>query len=189
MDEKEASAPDENSEKGGLWEFVKIVIISLLIVLPIRAFVAQPFIVSGASMEPNFDNGEYLIVDELSYILREPERQEVIIFHYPVNPAEFFIKRIIGMPGETVVVKGGKVEIKNAAGELRTLEEAYLPKNFETAPDSSTVLKEDEYFVLGDNRSQSSDSRFWGPVKKEKIVGRAFLRLWPVTKLGFIKKG
>lgn len=179
------SIMEENEKKeSGLWEFIKVVVISVAIVLPIRAYIAQPFIVSGASMEPNFHDGEYLIIDELTYAFRKPERGEVIVFRYPLNTSEFFIKRIIGLPGETVEIKNGKILIN---GEV--FPETYISAEIkkETLPSLAAKLDMNDYFVLGDNRPKSSDSRFWGALPKDKIMGRALLRLWPVAKAGVIK--
>ncbi len=171
-----------------IWEFSKIVVVSLAIVLPIRLFIAQPFIVRGASMEPNFQNGEYLIIDEVTYRFSEPERGEIIVFRYPKDPSQFFIKRIIGLPGDTVTIAAGSVRISNAADpDGFDLQEAYLPDSLVTAPSSETVIGEDEYFVLGDNRPFSSDSRRWGVLEEDFFVGRAWLRLWPVTGFGVIE--
>lgn len=154
---------DEEKSKNNTWEFIKVVIISLAIVLPIRTYIAQPFIVSGESMEPNFEDGEYLIVDELSYQFRKPLRGEVIVFRYPLNPSEFFIKRITGLPGETIEIQSGEIAAKAVLNVTIT-------------------LKENEYFVMGDNRLHSSDSRIWGSLPKDKIMGKALLRLWPVAR-------
>jgi len=170
-----------------VWEFAKIVLISLAIVLPVRLFIAQPFIVRGASMEPNFEDGQYLIIDELSYILRNPERGEVIVFRYPQDPSQFFIKRIIGLPGETVSIQEGIVTITTATdSDSFELNEVYLPSHLVTAPNSRVTLGESEYFVMGDNRLESSDSRRWGALEEDFLIGRAFLRLWPVTELGLV---
>lgn len=172
---------------GEVWQFTKIVLVSLAIVLPVRFFVAQPFIVNGASMEPTFQDGEYLIVDELSYLLRSPERGDVTVFRYPQNPSQFFIKRIIGLPGETVIIKDGTVSIQSAAYPNGvTLEEQYLPPLLETMPNKYAVLGADEYFVMGDNRDQSYDSRQWGVLGEKFIVGRTLLRLWPITEVGVV---
>ncbi|KKS23481.1 signal peptidase I [Candidatus Giovannonibacteria bacterium RIFCSPLOWO2_01_FULL_43_160] len=172
----------EEGHGSAVWEFIKVVVISVAIVLPIRTYIAQPFIVSGASMEPNFHNGEYLIIDELTYELRLPERGEVVVFRYPLNPSEFFIKRVIGLPGEKVEIKNGKITINGLE-----LAEPYLLANLETAPNVKMELTENQYFVLGDNRPHSSDSRFWGALPKEKLMGRALVRLWPIAKAGIIK--
>ena len=172
----------EEGHGSAVWEFIKVVVISVAIVLPIRTYIAQPFIVSGASMEPNFHNGEYLIIDELTYELRLPERGEVVVFRYPLNPSEFFIKRVIGLPGEKVEIKNGKITINGLE-----LAEPYLLANLETAPNVKMELTENQYFVLGDNRPHSSDSRFCGALPKEKLMGRALVRLWPIAKAGIIK--
>ena len=170
-----------------IWEFSKIVIISLAIVLPIRFFVAQPFIVRGASMEPTFQDGQYLIIDELSYFLRSPERGEVIVFRYPKDPTQFFIKRIIGLPGETVIIENRSVAIQNEEyPNGLVLEEDYLPSLLETVPNLHTTLQLGEYFVLGDNRPKSSDSRQWGVLENEFLIGRTMLRLWPVADAGVV---
>jgi len=160
-------------------EVLKIVILSLIIVVPIRCFVFQPFIVKGISMEPNFHNGDYLIVDELTYHFRDPVRGEVIVFRYPQNPSQRFIKRVIGLPGEKVILKNGKIEIVDRFGKKKVLDEsAYLSReNWLTQ--KTFVLKEDEYFVLGDNREHSFDSRRWGPLPKKYIIGRVVFRAWP----------
>ena len=168
----------------GFWgmikETVRFVIITVLIVVPFRLFIAQPFIVSGDSMVPTFHNSEYLIVDELSYYLREPSRGEVVIFRYPKEPSKFFIKRIVGLPGETVAIKNNHVEITKIGGTRVSLTEPYVKT--ELLSDMSVILANDEYFVMGDNRNASSDSRFWGPVTRPLIIGRAFARLLPIAQ-------
>ncbi|MCD6094443.1 signal peptidase I [bacterium] len=156
-------------------EVVQIFLIALAIVIPIRYFLFQPFFVSGASMEPNFDSGEYLLIDEISYRFREPQRGEVIVFRSPTDPSKYFIKRIIGLPGETVEIKEGKIKIYNLDfPEGKTLKESYI-ENEKTGGNIKISLKKNEYFVLGDNRNHSSDSRSWGPVPRKNIIGRAWL--------------
>ena len=169
-----------------LFEFIRVLIIALAIVLPIRYYVAQPFLVRGASMEPNYEDRDYLIIDELTYQFREPERGEIVVFHYPKDPRQFFIKRVIGLPGERVVVQGGKVKIFNTANpDGFLLDESYLdPPNHPTEPDMTVILERDHYFVLGDNRNFSSDSRVWGPLDRDLIVGRAIFRAWPLERWG-----
>jgi|SRR6185436_12778048 len=165
----------------GAWEIVKFALLALLIVVPIRAVVAQPFIVSGSSMVPTFEDGQYLIVDELSYHLHDPARGDVVIFKYPKDPSKYFIKRVIGLPGDTVIIEDGKVTIKNTehpAGEV--LVEPYI--NNVTTTTERTTLQTGEYFVMGDNRGASSDSRTWGTVQRKLFVGRAFLRLFPIAE-------
>lgn len=171
-----------------LFGTIKVIVISLAIVLPIRYFVVQPFIVRGASMEPSFENSEYLVVDELTYYFRSPERQEVIVFRFPREPRQFFIKRIIGLPGEKIEIKDGKIKIfDNEHPDGFILSEPYLePANHPTYPNMSINLKSQEYFVLGDNRDFSSDSRLWGPLPRNLIVGRTMLRAWPIGRLGLV---
>ena len=165
-----------------LWETGKLVLISLLIIIPVRYFVIQPFFVLGASMEPTFQNGDYLIIDEISYILGSPKRDDVIVFHYPYNTKQFYIKRIIGLPGETVVLNEKGVMIKNAEHpEGFLLHEDFLPSKEEYG-NKTVALGADEFFVLGDNREASSDSRSWGALKKEFIVGKVFVRAFPFQK-------
>lgn len=172
----------ELQEEHPLTEIIRFALIALIIVVPIRWFVAQPFIVSGASMEQTFHNGEYLIVDQISYYFEEPERGDVIIFRYPQDPSKFFIKRIVGIPGDTVKIDGNVVSISNEEfPEGQVLLEPYVA-NMEPNTQKNETLTENEYFVMGDNRDHSSDSRTWGVLSRDKIVGRAFLRLFPVTK-------
>ena len=164
-------------------EIIRFVLIAVFIVLPVRLYIAQPFVVSGASMDPTFANGEYLIVDEATYKFNDPERGDVIIFRYPQDTTKFFIKRIIGLPEETVYVEGSAIRIVNEASpEGFTLDETYL--TFTSESNIRIKLQEDEYFVMGDNRPASSDSRVWGPLNRDLIVGRAFVRLLPVTRIG-----
>ncbi len=176
--------PKKNSFRQDAWETVRFLLIAFAIVIPIRIFVAQPFIVSGASMDPTFRNGQYLIVDELSYNIGKPSRGDVAIFKYPKNPSQYFIKRVIGLPGETVAIDDqGHVSIKDASGTTTlALSEPYVEYPKDEA--AQRTLGPDEYFVMGDNRAGSFDSRAWGPVPRNLIVGRAFLRLFPVSALG-----
>jgi signal peptidase I len=163
-------------------ELLKFALVAIVVVVPMRLFVAQPFIVSGASMDPTFNSGQYLIVDEISYRLEAPDRGDVVIFKYPKDESQYFIKRIIGLPGETVRVSGNNVSIEKNDGDTITLVEPYV-KNEGNGRDMSTQLGETEYFVMGDNRPESSDSRYWGVLPRENIVGRAFLRLLPIDSV------
>jgi len=185
-DLQESASPDPSPKKRNLAvviELLQFIVIAVILVLGIRVYIAQPFIVSGDSMIPNFENGQYLIVDELSYHLRTPERGEVVIFKYPRDNSKFFIKRIVGLPGETIVVENQTVSIEKG-DEATLLEEPYIKGK--TFKDTRLELKENEYFVLGDNREASSDSRSWGAVREDLIVGRAFVRLFPVTAVSFL---
>lgn len=166
-------------------EVVFFFLVALLIVIPIRIFIAQPYIVSGASMHPTFQGGDYLIVDQLSYRFNTPQRGDVVIFRFPLEPSKFFIKRIIGLPGETVILEDGIVTIEDGeTGEQFVLPEIYIPKKEGRA--FSRSLDDNEYFVLGDNRSRSLDSRAWGAVKRDEIIGRAFLRLFPFNEIDYL---
>jgi signal peptidase I len=177
---------EENNptEKGSsFWEFVRYAIIALLIVVPFRIFVAQPYIVSGSSMDPTFKNGDYLIVDQLSKRFEEPKRESVVIIRYPKDPSKFFIKRLIGFPGETVNIKDGVVSIYNdATKENISLNEPYVV--YKKIENFSEKLEPGEYFVMGDNRAGSSDSRIWGSVPEKYIIGVPVLRLLPFNKVG-----
>jgi signal peptidase I len=166
-----------------LLELVRFAIIAVLIVIPIRTFVAQPFIVSGASMDDTFHDGQYLIVDQISYYFDNPKRGDVVVFRYPKDPSKFFIKRIIGLPGDTVTIENSIVTITNADHpEGFVLNETYI-KSMQPAAPRTETLGEREYFVMGDNRDHSSDSRSWGVLQEERIVGRAFLRLFPPNEM------
>ncbi|OIP66576.1 signal peptidase I [Candidatus Nomurabacteria bacterium CG2_30_43_9] len=167
-------------------ETFRFLLIALVIVVPIRIFIAQPFIVSGASMDPTFKDKQYLIVDELSYHLNDPVRGDVAIFKYPKNPKQYFIKRVIGLPGETVLIDNdGNVLIKDKDGEnIIELEESYVM--YEKGGSLERTLLMDEYFMMGDNRSGSFDSRSWGPVGRDLFVGKAFLRLFPLSSIDIL---
>ncbi|HRY30990.1 MAG TPA: signal peptidase I [Candidatus Paceibacterota bacterium] len=180
--------PKIKTKASGIKDFISFIVITAIVVLPIRIFVAQPFVVSGSSMSPTFENGEYLIVDQLSYNFSEPARGDVIIFRYPINPEKFFIKRIIGLPGDTVKIDGNEVLIKNAANpEGISLDQSFVVFSQETSLE--ITLADDNYFVMGDNRAASLDSRSWGPLKRDLIVGRAFIRLWPFNKIDYLPGG
>jgi signal peptidase I len=177
-DDEDQKAKPERKENS-LVEIIRFSIIALLIVIPVRMFIAQPFIVSGASMKETFHNGEYLIVDQISYHLNSPERGDVVIFRYPKDPSKFFIKRIIGVPGDTITIEGNTVNIINETNPNGfILNEPYI-KSMKPNVTITEELGEREYFVMGDNRDESSDSRVWGVLQEERIIGRAFLRLYP----------
>ncbi len=161
-----------------IWEVLEVVLVAVVTVFLIRSFLIQPFLVSGASMEPNFGSGNYLLIDELTYRFREPRRGEVIVFRYPENPATYYIKRIIGLPGETVEIQKGAVKIIGVGGEGSVLREEYLPPGILTSGNKTAVLGPTEYYMLGDNRNYSFDSRSWGPMDKKYIIGIARLRLF-----------
>jgi len=165
-----------------IWEVLEVALIALVTVFLIRTFLVQPFLVSGASMEPSFSDGNYLLVDELTYRFREPGRGEVIVFRAPTGDS-YFIKRIIALPGEEVRVQRGVVTVITNDNKTITLKETYLVPGTKTAGDIEVVLKEEQYFVLGDNRGYSFDSRSWGFLEAEKIIGLVRVRLWPINKV------
>jgi signal peptidase I len=167
---------------GSFKEFAKFVIIVIVIVVAVRMFIAQPFIVQGTSMVPTFQNSNYLIIDELSYRFESPKRGDVLIFHPPKDPKVYYIKRIIGVPGDTVIISHGIVTITNKDHpDGLTLDEPYI------SPDNpndtfSKLVTDGNYFMMGDNRQGSYDSRGWGLLPRQNITGRAFLRLFPLSE-------
>ena len=172
-------------------EIIKVFLIALAIVIPVRYFLIQPFYVKGASMEPTYADHEYLIIDELSYYLRSPERGEVVVFKYPRNPRQYYIKRIVGLPGDTIFIKDKKVIIKDGEKEMMVLDEtSYLDPSVPTNSFnySEVTLDENEFFVMGDNRTASYDSRHFGPIENDAIVGRALIRVLPFDRIGWLVK-
>ncbi len=171
------------------FDLIKIAIVAFIVVWPIHHFVFLPFYVVGPSMEPNFYDNDYLIIDEISYRFNKPERGEVVIFHSPANPKNYLIKRTIGLPNERILIKSGKVYIYNDQSPLGVeLDEGgYLAPGITTAGQIDVKLAGNEYYVLGDNRNISLDSRVFGPIKKSLITGRAWFRGWPLKTMGFIK--
>ena len=177
---------EENDKNDSIRETIKFAILVIAIIVPFRLFIAQPYIVEGSSMIPTFKNSDYLIVEQLSPLFNSIERGEVIIMKYPKDPSKYFIKRIIGLPLETIVIEGGKVSIKNSA-TTTSLNEPYI--TFNKNENFSTTLKQGEYFVMGDNRAASSDSRSWGPLPEKNIVGRPLLRLLPINNMAVLPGG
>lgn len=178
-----------------IWELAKVAIITIAIIVPIRYFLIIPFYVKGASMEPNFQDRQYLIIDEISYRFHPATRGQIVVFRYPQDPQEYFIKRIIGLPGEQVVLKEGDVYIyndKNPNGFK--LKENYLPDGLKTYSQNYNLSEEkfslgdNEYFVLGDNRQASKDSRVFGAVDKSFFIGKVLLRGLPLNKFALFNK-
>lgn len=166
-------------------EILKFATISLAIVLPIRIFIAQPYVVSGASMEPAISFNEYLVVDKLSMHFEKPKRGEVLVFSYPLDTSVIFVKRVIGLPGETVRITGSSIEVSSTTTEPTILAEPYVISSefaSSTVGKDEVTLGPDEYFMMGDNRVHSSDSREWGPLRERYIIGRAFLRVFPLSR-------
>jgi signal peptidase I len=167
-----------------LLEVVEIAIIAVAAVFIVRTFLVQPFLVSGTSMVPTFSNGDYVLTDELTYRIRPPERGEVVVFHDVSDASTYLIKRVIGLPGERVVINGNTITIYNQQNPKGfVLNESYLPKGTITSGDENLTLSSSSYFMMGDNRAVSYDSRSWGPLPKSDIVGLVRFRLWPVNAI------
>ncbi|PIR38229.1 MAG: signal peptidase I [Candidatus Zambryskibacteria bacterium CG10_big_fil_rev_8_21_14_0_10_42_12] len=169
-------------------DVIRFAFIFLVIIVPFRLFVAQPFVVSGASMDPTFHSGDYLIVDQISPKIGSGwQRFDVVVFKFPFQKSRYLIKRIIGLPGETVVIENGVVSIVNDEFPNGIkLDEPYITHELK---DSHTVtLGEHDYFVMGDNRSGSYDSRQWGPLSEDLLVGEPLVRLFPFNVID-IKPG
>jgi signal peptidase I len=182
MDNLEVKTAPKEKNKSAFWETVRYAAIALIIIIPFRIFVAQPYVVSGSSMDPTFKDGDYLIVDQLSKRFEEPERGSVVIIRYPRDPSKFFIKRLVAFPNEKVEIKNGIVKIFNKENpEGIEIDDSYV--TYKKSDNFSAQLYDDEYFVMGDNRAGSSDSRVWGSLPKKNIVGRPILRLLPINKL------
>jgi len=202
--EKNSPQSEEYGVDGVFWEIIKMVFWVVVIIVPLRVFLIQPFFVQGASMEPNFEDKEYLIINELGYkttevgfdygekeisfftvkSFKELERGDVVVFRYPQNLSVYYIKRIIGLPGEKIEIKDKRVKIFNSENPngFDLDESKYLPPSEETSGDQIVGLSDQEYFVIGDNRKYSSDSRSWGPVPGKDIVGKVLLRAWPFKR-------
>jgi len=191
---KKLSQPEKKSDflpsfSSGIGSFavevLKIIVIALAIIIPIRYFVLQPFYVKGASMEPNFHDNEYLIIDEISYRFHQPRRGDVVVLRNPHRPSEFFIKRIIGLPGERININDNRVSVTpvGSAVEYVLDESAYLNKTVLTAGHLTEFLADREYYVLGDNRPASLDSRSFGPIDRREIIGRTAVRAWPLYRM------
>jgi signal peptidase I len=206
MEQKNVSGQPSTEEEylgvgGLLLEMVKVFLLAVVIIIPVRVFLFQPFFVQGSSMEPNFQDGQYLVISEFGYKqtavdaieklgftvkpFKEISRQDVAVFRYPKNLEQYFIKRVIGLPGEAVEIKNGKVIIYNTVHpEGFALDEsAYIGPTVITQDMSRVSVGENEYFMMGDNRTQSYDSRSFGPVNKDKVIGRVLMRAWPIGYL------
>jgi signal peptidase I len=167
-------------------ETLMYIVVALIVVIPIRYYVAQPFIVDGNSMYPTFHNGEYLIVNETVKLTQDYHRGDPVIIHYPNDPSRYFIKRLIGLPGETINIKNGVTTISGPTHkEPLTLSEPYVREGHEKRDDTiNRTLGPDEFFVMGDNRKESFDSRFFGTVPRSDMDGRPIARLFPFGTLG-----
>lgn len=197
-----ATVPAEAEQPSGseralhaLWEIAKTVAFIVLAAVIIRAFLLQPFFVQGESMETAFQDGNYLLINQVSYTFGKPQRGDVVVFKANAagDPETNYIKRIIGLPGETVELRDGKFYIYNAEHrEGVELEESYEPAGVNTLPESPETrweLGSDQFFVVGDNREpeKSSDSRAWGPIEKSDFVGKAWVRVYPLAEVGVVQ--
>ncbi len=182
-------APSGNTS-GNAQEYRSLIVytfLALFVALFVRIYIAAPYLVSGASMDPSFETLDYLVIDRVSYRLEDPVRGDVIVFKYPHDPSRSFIKRIIGLPGETVVLQGETVLVRNAEHpEGFILSEPYIAAQNTRPTEMTMQLKEDQYFVMGDNRRASADSRTWGALPKQNIVGRALVRLFPFNEIDLL---
>lgn len=182
IDDVNPEVPREQKQPGFWSEIIKFTLITLLIVVPFRLYIAQPFIVSGASMDPTFTDGDYLIVDQITKDFVEPKRDSVVIFKYPKDETKYFIKRVIGVPGDTVEIKNGAVIVNGA-----TIDEPFVVDiNKKKENMAELTLEAGKYFVLGDNRKGSLDSRAWGTVSENQIIGRPVVRLLPVPRFNIL---
>ncbi len=188
---KEKNENKTESLKDFVFEMIKVLVVSLIIIVPIRAYVVQPFYVDGASMEPNFYDGEYLIVDEISYRFKDPVRGDIVIFHPPDNPKVYYIKRVIGLPNEVIDIKNGEIKVyeHDSAEPLVVDELKYLSDDYQLRPSEKYHIKlgEGEYYLLGDNRRNSLDSRRLGAINYSHIKGKVILRAFPFDRFTTIK--
>lgn len=172
-------------------ELVQFLVIAAIIVIPIRYFIMQPFLVSGSSMEPNFHSRDYLIVDKISYKIGSPKRGDVVVFRFPELPNQpsqkkFLVKRLVGLPGDTIKINTiGQITITNSQNPNgKIIDEDYVVNK-----DGDTyeiTVPEGKVLVMGDNRPVSYDSRAWGLLPIENLVGRAYLRLWPLKDINYL---
>ncbi|ASA22285.1 signal peptidase I [Paenibacillus donghaensis] len=191
----ESSGKNPRKQKNEVLEWIKAIAIALVLVVLIRWLLFKPFIVDGSSMKPNFHTGERVIVNEILYDIRSPQRGEVVVFHVPSEGRDF-IKRVIGVAGDTVKVEGDVVTVNG-----QTVDETYIQDELDAARSNGTLynnknfpnedftdgtVPEGHVFVMGDNRSDSTDSRMIGYVPLDDIVGRADLIFWPVKDISFI---
>ena len=187
--------PTQNSRgafKSVIREIFIFALIAFGVVLPFRIYIAEPYIVDGASMDPTFATGNYLIIDKISYKLSGLDRNSVVVFKYPNDPSKNFIKRIIGLPGDIITVKDNVTRIVNSNSPKGfNLDQSYVAHECQSSSGKcissfQKILGPDEYFVMGDNRVESFDSRSWGPVPANNILGKPILRLWPLDKIGVL---
>jgi signal peptidase I len=171
---------DQQQRDKPIWREIVETALLIIVILVVTRVLIQNFRIEGISMEPNFHDGQYLIINKFAYYLHPPERGDVVVFHFPNNPSRDFIKRIVGLPGEKVKVRDEHLFING-----KEIEEPYAlhTGNYTWGPQT---LAEDQYFVLGDNRNNSSDSNNWGPLSGDAILGKAWISYWPPKHLGLV---
>ncbi len=188
MDPIYNSYTESSSLKIKIIEFIQTAVVFAAIGTAIYLFIAQPHKVSGSSMFPTLHTGDYIITNKVNYRLNDPKRGEIIVFKNPREESQDFIKRILGLPGDKVRVEKGHIFVNDVQ-----LNESYLISSVITLPGSflkegsDEIVSKDHYIVIGDNRLASSDSREWGFISREEIIGQAFFRYWPLISIGLIK--
>lgn len=173
--------PERAERKSLLQDLVETIVFAFIVAMLIRTFVIEPFLINGPSMQPEFHTGERLYLNRAVYHLRQPRRFEVIVFRYPLNPSKDYLKRVIGLPGERLAIKGGVVYIN---GQPLTEDHPMVHQAYDFA---EITIPPDSVFVMGDNRPNSEDSRSFGPVPLKNIKGKAFIRFWPLNAFGLVK--
>lgn len=170
-------------------DILEVIVFAVGIFFFIYLLIMRPHKISGQSMMPNFKDGEFLLTEKVTYYLRSPERGDVVVFMPPVSDTDEFIKRVIGLPGERIVIKESRVYIND-----KLLPESYIPDSIFTgggpflAENTEFTVPPGLYFVMGDNRQNSSDSRYWGPITKKAMTGRAWISYWPINISGVVQK-
>lgn len=168
----------QEGKKSSLLELIESVAVAILLAVVIRLFILAPFYIPSGSMEPTLRIGDRIIVSKISYLFKEPQRGDVVVFRYPLDPSRDFVKRLVGLPGETVSLRNGRLYIN---GQL--VPEDYLPRDMKFADFGPVRVPTGYYFVLGDNRNNSDDSRVWGPLPRQNIIGKAVLVYWPPQRV------
>lgn len=169
---------------GCAFELTKWLIVGLVVLTLIHFYIATILVVDGLSMEPNFHSGQVIIANRFQYLFGQPQRGEAVVLRFPGDPEHTkYIKRIIGLPGEKIEIKGGLTYING-----QKLNESYLPAGTLTLPDSVRKLGPEDYFLMGDNRPDSSDSRIWGVCPKRDLIGKAWFIIWPFQFFGSVKE-
>ncbi|WP_245574387.1 signal peptidase I [Desulfovirgula thermocuniculi] len=172
----------QEEKKSSLLELIESVAVAILLAVVIRLFILAPFYIPSGSMEPTLRIGDRIIVSKISYLFTEPQRGDIVVFRYPLDPSRDFVKRLVGLPGETVSLRNGQLYING-----KPVPEDYLPKDMKFADFGPVRVPAGYYFVLGDNRNNSDDSRVWGPLPRQNIIGKAVLVYWPPQRVRILR--